>query len=99
MVWLLAVTTFHIFLTQKEQFEPFCSKTKSFPNAGCSLGPRKPCFRWYQRAELFPSLPTPTVYGVKVLTAELAEMVVAGGMRGPRALPDLGSLSDELHSC
>lgn len=26
-------------------------------------------------------------------------MAVAGGRRGPRAVPDLGNLSDELHSC
>lgn len=34
-----------------------------------------------------------------MLTSELAEMAVAGGRRGPRAVPDLGNLSDELHSC
>lgn len=34
-----------------------------------------------------------------MLTSELVETAVAGGRRGPRAVPDLGILSDELHSC
>jgi len=59
--------------------------------------PGNPPSQRYEGAGLTPSLPL--LPEVKVLTPEPVEMAVAGGRRGPRAVPDLGILSDELHSC